>query len=248
MRSIRSAANVPDKGKIIDASPGRISGPNGRWSFYGGSRGPYCWREAAGGSRPSGVGRRRACSGWPRSPAGCAAFIDFEAERAPSVANRHLEMVADRHHLSPARRSALSGALTGSTSFPTERCRLSTTRRVKRRRKSRWRRFWCRSCRLRPHSCGSGPSRASTATDRSPNCCTCGFPAGAKPLGQPQPRNPKYRESMSSPMMPLARLRQLLAAYENESKGYLSRARIMEERVYGGAFDHLGPRSGMVAQ
>ncbi len=60
-----------------------------------------------------------------------------------------------------------------------------------------------------------------------------------RPAVSPEPRAPKDMSVGELAEEALARTQALFASYEDPAKGYLSRARVMKEKIFGGTYDHL---------
>ncbi|MBA5776990.1 double-strand break repair protein AddB [Stappia sp. F7233] len=176
---------------------------------------------------------------WPRFLRVAQAFVGFEAERSPQLVGRHLE---------------IGGGM--EISFPGAR----TVRLVG--RADRIDEMADGSLAIIDYKTGQPPSLKQVEALLAPQMPleaalvrAGGFDgissdahvselvyirlSGGKPPLDVLPRNPKERSISELAEDALARTTQLIAAYEKPDKGYLSRARVMEERAFGGAYDHL---------
>lgn len=176
---------------------------------------------------------------WPRFQRVAQAFIGFEAERAARIAERYLEIGGGMEFALPGARTI---RLVG--------------------RADRIDRLADGSLAIIDYKTGQPPSpkqveallapqmpleaalvRAGGFDGISPDSDVSELLyirlSGGKPPLEILPRNPKERSISELAEDALARTVQLVAAYENPDKGYLSRARVAEERVFGGAYDHL---------
>ncbi|NRG16470.1 double-strand break repair protein AddB [Rhizobiales bacterium] len=176
---------------------------------------------------------------WPRFRRVAQAFIEFEAERAGRISHRHLEIGGGMEiDLTPGRRIRLTG------------------------RADRIDELADGTLSIIDYKTGQAPSLKQVSVLLSPQLpleavlirgggfkgVDAGLPVsellyvrlsgGRVPL-EALPRNPKDRSIAELTDDAEARLRQLLAAYEVPERGYLSRARVLEERVMGGVYDHL---------
>ncbi|MXN66748.1 double-strand break repair protein AddB [Stappia sp. GBMRC 2046] len=176
---------------------------------------------------------------WPRFQRVAQAFIGFEAERAGRISKRHLEIGGGMEiDLTPGRAIRLTG------------------------RADRIDELADGTLAVIDYKTGQAPSLKQVSALLSPqlpleaalirgggfkdvdgrlpvsDLLYVRLSGGRVPL-EALPRNPKDRSISELTDDAEARLRQLLAAYELPERGYLARARVLEERVMGGVYDHL---------
>ncbi|MTI44564.1 ATP-dependent helicase/nuclease subunit B [Roseibium hamelinense] len=175
---------------------------------------------------------------WPRFERVAKAFVDFEAKRAPRISTRHLEVGGGLELALPGFSFRLRGRA--------DRIDVKDDGTVA----------------VIDYKTGQAPSLKQVESLLAPQMPLeaalvsrggfSGLPAGqtvsellyvqlkggAEPLLE-LPRNPREKDLGDFIGEAWARLESLIAYYGDETTGYLSRARVFQERQVGGTYDHL---------